>query len=421
MLDIHFVRENPEIVKDDLKKRHDERIKWVDELLGCDKKAREIKQKLDGLRHRKNVLSLEVVKLKKSGENIAGVLEDAKKLPKQIEDLESEEIRLQEKIRSYLMRLPNISHKSVPYGKDGEDNKVVRTWGKKSKFNFELKGHAELAENLGCADFDRAAKVAGRGFYYLKDKLVLLEFALVQFVISFLVKKNYMPVEPPFMLRRKFYEGVTDFGAFETMMYKIDGEDLYLIATSEHPICAMYADEVIDTQKLPLKFVGISPCFRKEIGSHGIDEKGFFRVHQFNKIEQFIFCKPEDSWKLHEELISNAEWVFKKLKLPYRVVNICTGDLGDVAAKKYDLEVWMPREQEYKEVVSCSNCTSYQTVRSNIKYLEKGERGYMHTLNSTAVATGRVLKAILENYQKKDGSMAVPTVLQRLVGFKKIE
>ncbi len=419
MLDIHFVRENSGVVKEDLKKRRDERIKWIDELLDCDRKAREIKQELDELRHRKNIISLEVVKLKKSGGDITKVLKEARGLPKQIEELECEEIQLQDKVKSYLMRLPNISHKSVPYGKDGDDNKVIRTLGKKPKFNFELKSHAELAEDLDCADFERAAKVAGRGFYYLKNKLALLDLALMQFVISFLVKKDYILVEPPFMLRKGFYEGVTDFGAFETMMYKIDNEDLYLIATSEHPICAMYANEVLNC-KLPLKYIGISPCFRKEIGSHGVDEKGFFRVHQFNKIEQFIFCKPEDSWKLHEELISNAEWIFKKLKLPYRVVNICTGDLGDVAAKKYDLEVWTPREQEYKEVVSCSNCTSYQSVRSNIKYLEKGERRYVHTLNSTAVATGRVLKAILENYQQKDGTVKVPAVLQKLCGFKKI-
>jgi len=237
---------------------------------------------------------------------------------------------------------------------------------------------------------------------------------LQRFAIDNLVKKGFILVEPPLMLRRKPYEGVTDLGDFETMMYKVEGdkeEDLYLIATSEHPIGAMLMNKVLDSEEMPLKYCGVSACFRKEIGSHGIDEKGLFRVHQFNKIEQFIFCKPEDSWEFHEELIKNAEELFKKLKLPYRVVAICTGDIGIVAAKKYDLEVWMPREKAYKEAVSCSNCTAYQAVRLNIKYNDKGSKEFIHTLNSTAIATGRALRAIIENYQQKDGSIKVPAVL----------
>jgi seryl-tRNA synthetase len=226
-----------------------------------------------------------------------------------------------------------------------------------------------------------------------------------------LVKKNYKLIEPPLILRRGPYEGVTDLKDFETMMYKLQDEDSYLIATSEHPIAALFMNKVFDGKELPLRFCGVSTCFRKEIGSHGIDEKGLFRVHQFNKIEQFIFCEPKESWKLHEELIENAEHLFKKLRLPYRITNICTGDIGIVAAKKYDLEAWMPREKEYKEVVSCSNCTSYQAVRLNVKYNKGAEKDYVHTLNSTAIATGRALRAIIENYQQKDGSIKVPAVL----------
>jgi seryl-tRNA synthetase len=311
------------------------------------------------------------------------------------------------------MRLPNVLHESVPVGKDDTENQEVRKWGDIPKFDFELRPHGELIEERGLANFEDAAKVSGKGFYYLIGDLALLEQALQRFAIDSLTKKKFSLVEPPFMLRREPYEGVTDLSDFENIMYKVEGEneDLFLIATSEHPIGALMMNKVLDEKDMPIKYCGVSACFRKEIGSHGVDERGLFRVHQFNKIEQFIFCKPEDSWKLHEELIGNAEELFKKLKLPYRIVNICTGDIGIVAAKKFDLEVWMPRENEYKEAVSCSNCTSYQAVRLNIKYKKGSDKEYIHTLNSTAIATGRALRAIIENYQQKDGSIKVPAVL----------
>jgi seryl-tRNA synthetase len=248
-------------------------------------------------------------------------------------------------------------------------------------------------------------------FSFLKDKIALLDFALQKYAIDKLVKKGYILVEPPFMVRRGPYEGVTDLADFENVMYKIEDDDLYLIATSEHAIGAMHMNETFDADKLPLKYVGISACFRREIGSHGLDTRGLFRVHQFNKIEQFIFCKPSDSWKFHEELLKNAEEIFKALELPYRVVNICTGDIGIVAAKKYDLEVWMPREEKYREVVSCSNCTGYQATRLNIRYKKGNEKEYLHTLNSTAIATSRAIRAIIENNQQKDGTVKVPKVL----------
>jgi seryl-tRNA synthetase len=238
-----------------------------------------------------------------------------------------------------------------------------------------------------------------------------MELALQKFAIDLLTKKGFILTQVPLMLRRKPYEGVTDLKDFETMMYKIENEDLYLIATSEHAIAARFSNHLFKSDELSKKFVGVSSCFRKEIGSHGVDERGLFRVHQFNKVEQFIFCKPEDSWKIFEDLIKNAEEIFKKLKLPYRIVSICTGDIGTVAAKKYDLEVYMPREKTYKEVVSCSNCTSYQATRLNIKYVKDGKKDYLHTLNSTAIATSRTLRAILENCQQKDGTVKVPSVL----------
>ena len=412
MLDIHFIREHVDIVKKDLKKRRaDDKLASVDEILKKDEKYRQLLQEAQKLRHKRNTATQEINELKKAGQDISKKIKEVRNLPEQIKEMDGKISEVQDEIKYALMRLPNILDASVPAGKDESDNKVIRTWGKKPKFDFELKSHGELAEKINGADFDDAAEVSGNGFYFLLGELALLEQALVQFAIQQLVKKKYTLVEPPFLLRRKPYEGVTDLADFETMMYKIDGEDLYLIATSEHAIGAMHMNKTFNEEQLPMRYAGVSACFRKEIGSHGIDTKGFFRVHQFNKVEQFIFCKPEESKKMHEELLANAEALYQKLKLPYRVVSICTADIGTVAAKKYDLEAWMPREKMYREVVSCSNCTAYQATRLNIKYRKGQEKEYVHTLNSTAIATGRTLRAILENYQQKDGTVKVPSVL----------
>lgn len=422
MLDIKFIREHSDIVRKDLEKRNDEeRLKWIDDILGKDRAYRTHLQEVEKLRHEKNILAEEINKLKKQGKDISEKLELARKLPKKIKDTEEKIAKIKEKLLFYQMRLPNILHESVPFGVDSTENKVLRTWGEKPKHEFKLKDHGTILEEQGLVNFDDAARVAGNGFYYLLGDFALLEMALTRFAVDCITKKGYKLVQPPLMLRKKPYEGVTDLADFETMMYKIDKEDLYLIATSEHPIAAMLMGKVFDEKELPLKLCGISPCFRKEIGSHGIDTKGLFRVHQFNKVEQFIFCRPEESWIFHEELIKNAEEIFQKLKLPYRVANICTGDIGIVAAKKYDIEVYMPREKVYREVVSCSNCTAYQATRLNIKYRKGNEKEYIHTLNSTAVATGRALRAIVEHYQQKDGTIKVPTVLQPYMdGIKKI-
>ena len=281
-------------------------------------------------------------------------------------------------------------------------------------FNFELKNHGLAADN-NWADFERATKTSGAGFYFLKGSLVLLDLALQRFSLDTLMKKGYTPVIPPYMINRKSYEEVTDLDDFEKVMYKIEDNDAYLIATSEHPMAAMYQDEIFEEKELPLRLAGLSPCFRREIGSHGLDTKGLFRVHQFHKVEQFVYCHPDISWEIHEELCKNAEEIFQKLEIPYRVVNICTGDIGTVAAKKYDIEAWMPRENEYREVVSCSNCTTYQAVRLNIRVRDKADfesKQFVHTLNSTAVATFRTMRAILENFQQEDGSVEIPKVLR---------
>lgn len=416
MLDIRFVRANPDAVKADLKKRNDtEKLTWVDELLKKDLRSRELKGETDLLRQRRNTIAREINAARKAGQDAAALMTEAANLPQKIKDCDAEQEENATTIRSYLMRLPNILHDSVPVGKDDTENVEIKRVGTPKSFDFELKNHGQLASDQGWADFERATKISGAGFYFLKGNLVLLDMALQRFAIDELAAKGYIPIIPPYMINRSSYEGVTDLNDFEKVMYKIDGSDAYLIATSEHPICAMYQDEIFEEKDLPLKLAGISQCFRREIGAHGLDTKGLFRVHQFSKVEQFVFCKPEDSWKIHEELLTNAEDIFIKLGLPYHVVNICTGDIGTVAAKKYDIEVWMPRENAYKEVVSCSNCTSYQAVRLNIKVRDKSEfelKVHLHTLNSTAIATSRVMRAILENYQEPDGRVQVPPVLR---------
>lgn len=416
MLDIKLIRENPELVKNNLMKRGDpENLKMLDELIDYDMKWRQGLTRLNELRHERKLITTEIASLKKKGKDATKELSKAKDIDGEITSLEDQVDECEEKVRYYLLRLPNLLHESVPIGKDEKDNAPLRTWGKISKFSFPVKDHIDLSLSLDIMDIERAGKVAGARFFYLKREAVLLDMALMNFAMEEMVKKGYTPTEPPFMMRRKAYEGVTALSDFEDVLYKIENEDLYMIATSEHPIAAMFMDEVLKADELPLKFVGISTNFRKEAGAHGKDTRGIFRVHQFNKVEQFIFCKPEDTWKLHEELIQNAEELVQKLGLPYHVVNVCTGDIGTVAAKKYDIETWMPAQNAYREIISCSNCTDYQARRLNIRYREKeGEapKGFVHTLNSTALAS-RTMVAILENYQQKDGSIVIPKVLRK--------
>jgi len=416
MLDIRFVRSSPDVIRADLKKRNDrDKLTWVDDLLKKDTRSRELKMETDVLRQRRNTIAREINAARKSGQDVKVLLAEAADLPRKIKDLDAEQEEISRVIHHYLMRLPNILHDSVPVGKDDTGNVEIKRVGTPRIFDFELKSHGQLAADQGWADFERATKISGAGFYFLKGSLVLLDLALQRFSIDLLAQKGYTPVIPPYMINRLSYEGVTDLDDFEKVMYKIDGDDMYLIATSEHPIGAMYQDEIFEDRDLPLRLAGISPCFRREIGAHGLDTKGLFRVHQFTKVEQFVFCRSEDSWQIHEELLANAEDVFQKLRIPYRVVSICTGDIGTVAAKKYDIEAWMPRESAFKEVVSCSNCTSYQAVRLNIKVRDKSDfesKRHVHTLNSTAVATSRVIRAILENYQNEDGSVEIPRLLR---------
>lgn len=426
MLDIKLIRENPELVRENLKRRGDpENLRMLDELIDCDRKWRQLLTELNELRHQRKTITMEIAALKKKGEDVGGRISKAKAVDAEITRLEKKVSDLEEKKHNLLMRLPNLLHESVPFGRDEHDNVPLRTWGEIPEFKFPVKDHIELGLSLDIMDIERAGKIAGARFFYLKNEGVLLDLALMNFALEEMIKKGFKPIEPPFLMRRKPYEGVVALSDFEESLYKIEDEDLYLIATSEHPMAAMYMNEVLKAEELPIKFVGVSANFRKEAGAHGKDTRGIFRTHQFNKIEQFVFCKPEQSWKIHEELIRNAEELVQKLGLPYRVVNVCTGDLGTVAAKKYDVEVWMPAQKAYREIISCSNCTDYQARRLNIKYREKeGEppKGFVHTLNSTALATGRTMVAILENYQQEDGSVIIPEVLRKYMsGIERIK
>jgi len=415
MLDIKLIRDNPEVVRKNLEKRGDpDKLKLLDNLIRLDREWRQLLTRVNELRHRRRIVTEEIAKLKKEGKDSTGAMREAKAIPKEIEKLESEVEERKEKVNSILLRLPNLLHESVPVGKDESANEIIRVVGKPPKFDFEPRNHLKIAEHLGLIDAERAAKVAGRGFYYLKGPLVLLDFAITAYAIDFMAKRGYQLIEPPFMMRKKPYIGATDLEFFADQLYRIEDEELYMIATAEHPLAALFMDEVVEQRDLPVKLVGFSTNFRKEVGAHGKYTKGLFRMHQFNKVEQFIFCLPQDSWKFHEELQKNAEDLYAGLGLHFRTVNVCTADIGNLAAKRYDVEVWMA-DGAYREIGSNSNCTDYQARRLNIRYREKegmAPAGFVHTVNNTALATSRTMLAILEQFQQKDGSVIVPKVLK---------
>ncbi len=421
MIDIKDLRENPEVYKKNNKKK-DKSMKIVDVVLEIDEKWRKLKYKADSLRSERNKISEEINKAKKSKDEVRAkkLIKKAQEIPDKIKKIEDREKSLYEELKKSLYEIPNLMHPKVPKGKSDKDNPVVRKWGKPKKSN--VKNHVEIIEDLDLGDFEASSKVSGNGFYYLKKDLALLNRALINFTIDFMHKKKYDYIEPPLMINKNIVSAAGDLTAFKDAIYKIEGEDLYLIPTAEHSLLGMLSDKTIKEEKFPLKFFGYSMCFRKEIGSHGINEKGLWRTHQFNKVEQFIFCKPSESWKLYEELMKNTEQLMKYLNLPYRVIEICTADLGDWKSRSNDIEVWRPTTQTYEEVASLSNCTDYQARDLDIKGIsKKGERYVLHTLNNTALATSRIMVAILENFQNKDGSISIPKKLQKyMYGKKKI-
>jgi seryl-tRNA synthetase len=423
MIDIKLIRENSELVKENIRKKfQDEKVLIVDKIKGLDDEWRKLKYNEETLRADRNKISQKINELKKKGKSAAEELKKARSLPEKIEKSEEKRKKLGEEIRKLMYVIPNLISDQVPLGRDASQNVEIRKAGKIPKFNFKIKNHVELIENLGIGDFESSARVSGKGFYYLKNELALLNQALIRFAIDFMKSKKYNYIETPLMLNEKAIYASMDKQAIEESVYSIKDEDLNLIGTAEQSLLAMHSGDTIPEQELPKKYFSYSMCFRKEIGSHGINEKGLWRTHQFNKIEQFIFCRPEDSEKLYSELLKNSEEILKKLELPYRVLQLCSGDLADWKYQSADLEVWRPTIDGYGEVVSLSNCTDYQARKLDIKCIDKkGNRRVLHTLNDTALATSRIMVAILENNQQKDGSIKIPKVLWKYTGFKVIK
>jgi len=419
MLDPKLIKENPQIIRDMLKKRSVEFD--LDSLIESDQKRREFIIKTDELRKKKNQVAVEISQKKKAGEDTTSILSEMKKISEDLTKLETEQTDIEKTYSRLTLTIPNIVHESVPIGADESANQEIRKWGSIPNFDFKINDHIDISENLDLVDLERAAKVAGARFYYLKNDLVRLNQALIHYGLDFLSKKEYSLVQPPYMINRESMEGAVIADDFEEVIYKIEDEDLYMIGTSEHAMAAMRAKEIIEGKDLPLRYAGVSPCFRKEAGAHGRDQKGIFRVHQFDKIEQFVFSRPEESWKEHERMLSVAEEFYQKLEIPHRVMLLSTGDMGKVSAKTYDIEAWMAGQGAFREIVSCSNCLDYQARRLKIRFRDKTNEDtqYLHTLNSTLIATTRVLVSIMENFQTKDGHIRIPSVLQSYMGNQK--
>ncbi|MEK6926675.1 MAG: serine--tRNA ligase [Nanoarchaeota archaeon] len=420
MIDIKLIRENPNLVKENINKKfQQDKLKLVDEVLRLDEEWRKIKYQEDSLRSERNKVSLKINELKKAKKDAGHELKKAKEIPGKIAELEEKRKKLEDEIKEIMFKIPNIIHKSVPIGKDASQNKVVKVYGSAKK--AKVKSHVEIGEELGVLDFDNSASVAGKGFYFMKGDLALLNMALINYARDFMIEKKFEYIEPPLMIRKEILDGVYSNSEIEQMAYKIEGEDLYLIATSEHPLIGQFIGKTLLKKDVPILQTAYSMCFRKEIGSHGIDEKGIFRTHQFNKQEMIVICDSSDSYTWFENMMKMSVELFKKLEIPFRVIEICSGDLGDLKSKQYDFEAWSPKRGEYFEITSLSNLESAQARRLDIRIDSGKERYFAHTLNNTVIATSRVLVAMLENFQQKNGSVKIPKVLWNYTGFKKIE
>jgi len=425
MIDIKLIRENPEIVKENIKKKFQEdKIPLVNKLKKIDKEWRKLKYQADDLRKQRNQISEQINKAKKSKDNKTAnqLINQAKQIPDKIKKLEEKTEKLEKEIWELQIQIPNIMHKSVPIGKDESENKELKKIGKPLKFSFKPKTHLQLGEDLNVLDFETSGKTSGKGFYYLKNEIGLLNQALIKFATEKMVSKGFSYIETPLMLRQDIIDNVTDLNDKTNQIYKIEDENLYLIGTSEHPLIGRFINQIIPEQELPIKNTSYSMCFRKEIGAHGIEEKGLFRTHQFNKIEMIVICKPEESMNFFEELKNITIEIFKDLEVPIRVLEMCSGDLGSLKHKQIDIEAWSPITKEYYEVGSCSNLTKAQARKLKIRISKpNGEKYTPHTLNNTAIATSRAIVAIMENLQQKDGSIKIPKALHKYTGFKEIK
>ena len=421
MLDMKMVRENPDNIRKMLKDRTVEFD--LDSLLDLDKKRRELIISTDDLRKRKNEMSIKISDTKKANKDASSHIREMQSTSQELTRLEEEQHKTETDYQKLAFSIPNLVHESVPIGPDDSANQEIYKWGEIPKFDFQIRGHEDLAENLGILDLERAAKTAGARFYYLKGDLVKLGSAITKFALDFLSGiQGWNLIQPPYMINKKSMEGAIITDDFEEAIYKIEEEDLFLIGTSEHAIASMYGNEILDGKILPDRYGSISPCFRKEAGAHGKDQKGIFRVHQFEKVEQFAFSKPEDSWKLQLDMLENTKEFYQKLGIPYRVVVLSSGDMGKVSAKTFDIEAWMASQNTYREIGSISNCLDYQARRLKIRFRDKTneETRFVHTLNGTLVAIERTMVAIMENNQMEDGHIEIPNVLQKYMGDKKI-
>ncbi len=424
MRDIEEFRINLDKIVETEKKRFKD-PKNAEKVLEFDKLWRSVLQEIQDLRQKRNDVSSQINKYKKSGddEKANNAIIQSKQIKEKIDDLEKKKDEYIEKREKYRYSIGNDLHESVPIGETEENNEIVREFGKIPEFDFQPLSHVNLIQDINGADTKKASEVVGSRFYYLKGDIVLLNLALLRFALDKLINKNYNLLWTPFFMKREVMKAAAELADFEETLYKIQDEDIFMIATSEQTLAAYHYDEIIDPDLLPLKYAGVSSCFRREAGSHGKDTLGIFRVHQFEKVEQFVFCKPENSWRIFEELISNAEEIYSELKIPYRIVNIASGELNDNAAMKYDLEAWFPASNTYRELVSCSNCLDYQARKLKVRIGKVGstqKKETAHSLNCTAIATERTICCILENYQNKDGSVSVPEVLQKYMNGKKL-
>lgn len=420
MLDSKLLKENPHNIEDMLRKRG---MSFpLDDLISLDKKRRQLIVELQDFKHRKNVLAHLIAQKKKERENAGSIdneIHEMKEISSKILEFEKEQNDVQAKFLDLMMSIPNILHETVPVGTSEKDNVIIKEYGNsKARPNLAPKDHIDIATSLDLIDLERAAKISGARFYFLKDELVKLNQALLNFGLDYLSSIGYTLMQPPYMIRREAMEGAVILGDFEQVIYKIDREDLYLIGTSEHAIVSMHMDEILDGKKLPLKYACVSPCFRKEAGAHGRDMKGIFRVHQFEKVEQVVFSRPEDSWKEHERMLDLTEKFYEMLDIPFRTILLCSADLGKVSAKTYDVEAWFPGQSSYREIVSCSNCLDYQARRLRIRFRDNvnDQTRLVHTLNSTLVATERTMVSLIENYQTDAGTIEVPDILRKYMG-----
>lgn len=422
MIDIKLIRENPELVKENIKKKfQDEKLVLVDEVKKLDEEYRALRSKADDLRSQRNNASKQIGSLMKEGkkEEAEEVKANVKKIGDEIEECEKREPELEELIREKMLVIPNIIDASVPIGKDDSENVEIEQFGTKKEFDFEIPYHTDIMENLDGIDLDSARRTSGNGFYYLTGDIARLHSAILAYARDYMVNKGFTYCVPPFMIRSEVVTGVMSFKEMENMMYKIEGEDLYLIGTSEHSMIGRFIDTINDEAKLPMTLTSYSPCFRKEVGAHGIEERGVYRIHQFEKQEMIVICKPEESMSWYNKMWRYSVDLFLSLNIPVRTLECCSGDLADLKVKSCDVEAWSPRQQKYFEVCSCSNLGDAQSRRLKIRI--KGEKGnYLpHTLNNTVVAPPRMLIAFLENNYNQDGSIDIPAALQPYMGGQK--